>query len=151
MTSRSPSLILIPLILLGAVGGGWVAYSQYVPIATMGYEGPVAEGEGAAPVEYGEFMEMESLIVNPSGTEGKRYLMVKIGLESDKNKALEEVTEKAVVVRDAILKNLSARTVDELATIESHDKIKEGLREVINEILEEGEITRLYFTQYVLQ
>ena len=142
-------MILIPLILLGSGGGGVVAYSQYASIATMGYEGPVTEEE--EPIEYGEFMEMESLIINPFGTDGKRYLMIKIGLESNKAKALEEVKEKAVVVRDAILRDLSSRTVAELASIEHRNQIKDGLREVINEILEKGEVTRLYFTQYVLQ
>jgi len=144
-------MILIPLILLGAGGGGVVAYSQYTSIATMGYEAPATEEEEEEPIDYGEFMEMESLIVNPAGTDGTRYLMIKIGLESKKAKALEEVREKAIVLRDAILRDLSARTVDELAAIEQRNQIKESLREVINGILEKGEVTRLYFTQYVLQ
>jgi len=144
-------MILIPLILLGAGGGGVVAYSQYTSIATMGYETPATEEEEEEPIDYGEFMEMESLIVNPAGTDGTRYLMIKIGLESKKAKALEEVREKAIVLRDAILRDLSARTVDELAAIEQRNQIKESLREVINGILEKGEVTRLYFTQYVLQ
>ena len=145
-------MILIPLILLGVGGGGFMAYSQYVSIATMGYESPTPqEEEEAAPVEYGEFLELESLIINPEGTDGKRYLMIKIGLESDKAKALEEVKEKEVVVRDAILRNLSARRVEDLASIEKRDDLKDGLREAINTILEKGEVTRLYFTQYVLQ
>ena len=144
-------MILIPLILLGAGGGGVVAYSQYTSIATMGYEGPATEEEEEEPIDYGEFMEMESLIINPSGTDGTRYLMIKIGLESKKSKALEEVKEKAIVLRDAILRDLSARPVDEFAAIEQRNQIKEELREVINGILEKGEVTRLYFTQYVLQ
>ena len=144
-------MILIPLVLVGIVGGGFVAYSQYMSIASMGYESPVTEEEETEPVEYGEFLELESLIINPEGTDGKRYLMVKIGLESDKAKALSEVTEKEVVVRDAILRNLSARRVDELASIEQRDALKDGLRETINQILENGKVTRLYFTQYVLQ
>ena len=144
-------MILIPLILLGAGGGGVVAYSQYTSIATMGYEAPATEGEEEEPIDYGEFMEMESLIINPAGTDGTRYLMIKIGLESKKAKALEEVKEKAIVLRDAILRDLSARTVDELGAIEQRNQIKEDLREVINGILEKGEVTRLYFTQYVLQ
>ncbi len=145
-------MILIPLILLGAVGGGWVAYSQYISIATIGDDGPAAEEEqGTEPIEYGEFMEMENMIINPSGTDGKRYLMIKIGLESDKAKALEEVTQKEVVVRDVLLRTLSVHTVEELADLALRDELKQELRVAINEILEEGEVTRLYFTQYVLQ
>ena len=77
--------------------------------------------------------------------------MIQIGLESNKATALEEVKEKAIVLGDAILRDLSARTIDELGAIEQRNQIKEDLREVINKILEKGEVTRLYFTQYVLQ
>ncbi len=78
-------------------------------------------------------------------------MMIKNCLESDKAKVLEEVKEKQVVVRDAILKTLSVHTVDELADLELRDELKHGLRAAINEILVKGEVTRLYFTQYVLQ
>jgi flagellar FliL protein len=144
-------LILLPLILLGLGGGGFLAYSQYVPlVAMMRDEAPAGEDAGE-PVEYGEFTELDNLIVNPAGTDGTRYLMIKIAFESDKAKALEEITEKDVVVRDAILRLLQAKTVEELAAIEQRDELKEEVRRGINEILEKGKITRLYFTQYVLQ
>ncbi len=144
-------LILIPLILLSLGGGGYLAYSQYVTLAAMGYEEETNGEEESEPVEYGEFRELDNLIINPIGTEGKRYLMVKIGFESDKPKALDELTEKDVVVRDAILRYLSSQTIEDLAAINKRDDLKQGLREMINEILEKGKITRLYFTQYVLQ
>ncbi len=144
--------ILIPLILLGLGGGGYMAYSQYVTLATMGYE-PQAYGdeEEAEPVEYGEFQEMDNLIINPTGTDGKRYLMVKIGFESDAAAALEELTTKDVVVRDAIVRYLSSQSVPYLSAIEKRDSLKMGLRKRVNGILKNGRITRLYFTQYVIQ
>lgn len=145
-------LILLPLILVGLGGGGYMAYSQYVALAALGYdsEEAAAEAEGE-PTEYGDFLELDNLIINPSGSEGKRYLMIKIGFESDEAKTLEELTEKDVVVRDEILRFLSSKTVDELAAIEQRDQLKQDLREIINGKLTDGMITRLYFTQYVLQ
>jgi len=144
-------LILIPLILLGISGGGWIAYSQYAMLARIGHSDEAAEEAAGEPVEYGEFMEMEPLIINPAGTDGTRYLMVKIGVESDQPSALEEITTKQVVVRDAIVEVLSARTVETLSDIGLRETIKQDLRTTINEILESGKVTRLYFTQYVLQ
>ena len=143
--------ILLPLILLGLGGGGFLAYSQYVTLAVMGYEDESGVEEESEPLEYGEFKELDNLIINPTGTDGKRYLMVKIGFESDKPAALEELTTKDVVVRDAIVRYLSAQTVPDLAAIEKRDSLKGSLRKRINNILEEGQITRLYFTQYVIQ
>ena len=117
----------------------------------MGYEEETNDEQESEPIEYGEFRELDNLIINPTGTDGKRYLMIKIGFESDKAKALEELGEKDVVVRDAILRYLSSQTVEDLAAIDKRDDLKQGLREIINEILVKGKITRLYFTQYVLQ
>lgn len=143
-------LILLPLILLGGGGGAYLAFSQYPALAALVYDDTAGE-EAPEPIEYGEFLEIDNLIINPSGTEGKRYLMVKIGFESDNAKTLEEVTAKEVVVRDRILRFLSSRTVEDLAAIERRDAIKDDLRTMVNEVLEKGQITRLYFTQYVLQ
>ena len=42
-------------------------------------------------------------------------------------------------------------TVDELADLALREELKQELRVAINEILEKGEVTSLYFTQYVLQ
>ncbi len=56
-----------------------------------------------------------------------------------------------MVVRDTIIKILGTRTVDELANIESRTALKDEIRLAVNGILTEGEINRMYFTQYVLQ
>ena len=117
----------------------------------MGYEEATYGEEEAEPLEYGDFKELDDLIINPTGTGGKRYLMVKIGFESDAPAALEELTTKDIVVRDAIVRYLSSQTVPDLAAIEKRDSLKIGLRKQINDILEKGKITRLYFTQYVIQ
>ena len=137
--------------MLSLSGGGLMAYSQYATLAAMGYDEPSYEEEESEPLEYGEFKELDNLIINPTNTDGKRYLMVKIGFESDEPKALEELTAKDVVVRDAILRYLSSQSVEYLSAISNRDDLKEGLREIMNEILEDGRITRLYFTQYVIQ
>ena len=144
-------LILIPLVVLALAGGGFLAYSQYVTLATIMHDDESDTETEAGPIEYGEFLELENLIINPSGTDGTRYLMVKIAFESAEAKALEEVTSKNVVVRDAILRFLQSKTVEDLSSIEQREEIKHDLRELINEILDNGDITRLYFTQYVLQ
>lgn len=160
--SRRFLLVLIPLALLTATAGGWLAYSQHAWVthlaastfsATSGLFGASsgAEDDAGAPVEYGLFMEMQGLVVNPSGTEGRRYLMAHIGFESDEQDALEELKDREIVVRDVILRLLGRRTVAELSASEQRAELKEELRTAVNDVLQEGAIDRLYFTQYVLQ
>ena len=54
-------------------------------------------------------------------------------------------------MRDAIIGHLSGKTVDTLSDISNREGIKEEIRALVNEILAEGEIDRLYFTQFMLQ
>ena len=149
-------LILVPVLLLSLAAGGYLAYSQYSKLtqaaAVIGQDfGSEEEQDNTEPVEYGEFTELQGLIINPSGTEGRRYLMVNVGLETGNAKVLEELEQKDIVVRDKILQLLSLRTVPELSDIALREEIKEQLLTEVNSVLEEDRVTRLYFTQYVLQ
>lgn len=145
-------IMLVPLLLLGLAGGGWVAYSQYTSLAVLMHsDEEEAEEEGDEPIEYGEFMELDPIIANPAGSGGQRYLMIKVGLEAAEAKVLEELGTKSIVVKETILGKLSAQTVEDLADIGKRDQIKEEVRGALNSILSEGEISRLYFTEYVLQ
>lgn len=145
-------LILLPVMLLAGGGGLYLGFTQYARLAAAA--AVLADDAGTAeeePVEFGEFLEVQGLIVNPAGTDGQRYLMINIGLESNKGSVLEELEEKEIVVRDRVLRLLSQRTVEDLADIGLREPLKDELRGAINRVLENGEVTRLYFTQYVLQ
>jgi len=83
-------------------------------------------------------MELQGFIVNPAGTDGTRYLMINLGLESAKGDVLEELKEKEIVVRDTVLKLLGQRTVEELADISLRAQLKKELREAVNGILTKG-------------
>ena len=153
-TKGSPIFLIVVLVivLLSTGGGAWLAYIHYPKLAAVAAALSSKEADGEeAPLEYGQFMELTGTIVNPAGTNGKRYLMVNLGLESQDAATLEEVTARDVVVRDTILKILSQRTVDQLSNMEERNALKEELRSAINGIVEKGEVNRLYFTQYVLQ
>jgi flagellar FliL protein len=150
-------LIIVVTVVLAALGtGGLMAYVFYpearAAATSVGLvSAPGTEAEEDAPVEYGEFLEFQGLIINPADSDGRRYLMVNIGLEAKDAKVLEVVGSKEVVIRDRILRLLGQRTVSELASVSLRDTLKEELLIAVNDILGEEEVARLYFTQYVLQ
>ncbi|WP_456427663.1 flagellar basal body-associated FliL family protein [Rhodocaloribacter sp.] len=153
---KSFLLMLLPVLFVALTGGGWIAFSYYpelmIVAEVFGRDiGSEESEEEAEPIEYGQFTELQGLIINPSDSEGTRYLMLNIGLEALDAGVLEEVDQMDMVIRDTILKQLSHRTVRELSDINLRDEIKLELKQAINDILKDGEITRLYFTQYVLQ
>lgn len=149
---QSRFVLLLVLVLVGAIAGGsLLAFTQRERLVGFAGGGAEEATAPAAPVEYGQFLEVQGLIVNPAHTEGRRYLMVNVGLESAQPKVLEELEQKEVVVRDTLIKLLGHHTVEELAAIERRAQLKEELRQAVNGLLSKGAVDRIYFTQYVLQ
>ena len=148
--------LLVPVLVavLAATGGAAAAFTQADTLRQMVGGAPADAGGEAAlpPVEYGEFVEMAGIVVNPRGTEGRRYLMVKIGAEAEAVETLDRLTVLTPAATDAVIGLLASRSVAELADITRRDSLKEEVRVAFNDLLgEDGPVTRVYFTQYVLQ
>lgn len=149
-------LTVVPIIVLPAVVGAYLTYSQYPRLAEaasataagLGFAQDAGENE---PLEYGTFTTLSELLINPADTGGKGFLVVSLGLETRSSDVIKEIEEKEVVVRDAILRLLSEHTREELASIELRSTLKDKILLELNGILTSGEIDRLYFTQYLLQ
>lgn len=149
-------LIALPVLLIPAAVGGFLAYSQYVSLAQtavangIGF-GVIEKAKGAEPIQYGQFATINDLLINPKDSGGKRFLVLSLGVETKSSDVIAELAEKEIVVRDAILQMLSEHTADELASIDLRESLKTRLIERLNSVLQKGEIDRLYFTQYLLQ
>lgn len=128
--------------------GGAAAYAQRDRLLEDDPEAPPEE----APVELGAFHEMEGVVINPRGTAGQRYLMVKVGVEAESEKTLDRLKDIDPAARDAVLTLLADQTVSQLSDVTRRDTLKEQIRADLNRLLgEDGEVSRIYFTQYVLQ
>ncbi len=151
------------MALLTSVGGSLVAHTQYDWLATQarslqGFAANDADASQvdeasprAEPIDFGLFHEIENMIINPAESGGSRYLMVNVGFESDRQAVITELDDKEIVVRDRVINLLSQFPVATLADIDRRAFVKDTLRQSVNQILEKGQVTRLYFTQYVLQ
>lgn len=138
--------ILLPVLALTlGSGGGYFFFTKTAEAAPTEEAPPEPETP-----EFGVFTNLPGVIVNPAGTGGRRYLMADIALEVEDEKAVEGISEREVVIRDVVVQTLSEKTVEELAALEARDALKDTLLVRVNELLE-ADVTRLYFTQYVLQ
>ena len=146
-------LAVVAVLLVPALIGGYLAYNHFGKIAeAVASTGVGSSGQAAdSTTTYGQFASIDELLVNPKNSGGKRFLVVSLGVETKSPAVLGELEQKDVVVRDAILQLLSERTSDELAAIERRDSLKQQIIFRLNGILQEGDIDRLYFTQYLLQ
>ena len=146
---------LIPLLMaVVAASAGAAAVTQSDTLRqTVGLSvAPPDTSATEAPVEYGVFMDMDGIVVNPKGSDGRRYFMVRVGVEAESQKTLDRLGELGPAATDAVIGLMAELTVEELADITRRDALKEALRDRFNAILgDDGPVSRIYFTQYVLQ
>lgn len=172
--SKKMLFIIIGVVVL-LLGAG-------VPMFLMGGEKP-KEGEEAEPVEEVkelEIAELGTFVVNLS--ESSSFLKVNLKVEYDAalltklehnahgkegeasggghsggGEAKEGLpalfTKREPMIRDAIIKVLSSKTVNQVLTLEGKELIKEELLEGINEALatEEPVVTGIYFNEFIIQ
>ena len=99
----------------------------------------------------GHMLQIKDIVVNPSGTNGTRYLCTTVALEITNPLVEEEATAREAQVRDLLIEILSRRTVTELSSLEMRDHIREEIGRSVNELLTSGEIDGVYFSNFVLQ
>jgi flagellar protein FliL len=95
---------------------------------------------------------MENLVLNPSGSNGTRFLMAAVAAEVKDEKVKEEITGRDAELRDAVLRILGERTVEQLADMNLREGLKKQLTDSLNARLEnKSAIKRVYFPQFVIQ
>ena len=147
--------LIIPLLALVLGVGTTFWLTQFGPLAGSANAAELAEGDSEPdpePVEYGAFAELDGIVVNPAGTDGRRYLMIKVGVEAESEKTLARLDELKPAAVDAVIGLLSAQPVERLVDITKRDSIKAEVHARFDEMLgEDGPLSRIYFTQYVMQ
>jgi flagellar FliL protein len=105
------------------------------------------EGGGVS----GNMKQLDPFIVNLADAEGQRYLKAVIQLELE-NASLEgEVQGKLPQIRDEILMILSNKTFDDVSTTAGKRMVKREIASAVNKYLTGGQVTQVYFTEFVVQ
>jgi flagellar FliL protein len=97
-------------------------------------------------------LELEEFLVNLTDEEKARYLKVNMFLGSnEENKNLqEELTTKVPQIRDCINKVLRTKKSTDFTT-EGEALLKEEIIVKVNELLNSGKVTNIYFKSIIVQ
>jgi flagellar protein FliL len=162
-------IIIIVLQVVLAAGGYFVVMKYMRP--DPAFNQVIEEGKKAeeAPKEVEvpkQIYNIEDVVVNPAGTGGSRYLSVSIGVEMDapkaeagggkkegegEVKAKSPLDEKRPQLRDALIGILSAKTIDQLTTVEQKDLIRSEITSSFEKILAPAKVHNIFFIDFVLQ
>jgi len=96
---------------------------------------------------------LDSFIVNlmDKAGVGKRYLKIRIILEVGDEEGQKTVDSHIPQLKDTILLLLSSQSFSDINTMEGKIGLKQILVSKINQVLGEGIVHRLYFTEFVVQ
>lgn len=81
---------------------------------------------------------------------GSRYVKCTIELEQNGELLKPELDKKVAIIRDIIIRTLTAKTFEEISTAKGKERLKDELVGRINEVLTDGFIKNIYFTDFVV-
>lgn len=113
--------------------------------------GTESSKRGTNYAEIGQMYPMDQFVVNLYSESGSRYLKTVINFELANEELAGELDAKSPLVRDIIIKALSAKTYEEISTIKGKENLKDEIVLNVNEVVSDGRINNLFFTDFVIQ
>lgn len=163
-TKKSNSLVIIiiavVLILLLAIGGviGYLILGgNDQPAMVQDNQAQTQGGKNASLKRSTDYMNMgpvypmDQFIVNLLSDSGSRFLKTRIDLELSTESLMPEIEKKKPLIRDIIIRTLSSKTFEEVSTMKGKDRLKDEIVDRINEVLADGHLKNIYFTDFVVQ
>jgi len=99
----------------------------------------------------GPIFPLDTFIVNLADKGGKRYLRITIDLELDSEELESEVAKRLPQVRDSILTILPTKRFEDISSAKGKTALRDQMLERINGLLARGQITNIYFKEFVVQ
>lgn len=130
-----------------AEGGG---HGGAAPAAPAGGHGAPAAGAAAGGPSANIF-PLEPFIVNIYDGQELRYLKVKVELDMVGPTVKSELEARQAPIRDAILVLLSAKTLHDVQDVQGKNNLKDEILGAINKNIPPGKISKVYFTDFVVQ
>lgn len=151
---KSPLLkwVIPGVLVLAMAGGGYLGWDLLLKGKKQGAEASVEE-KAKSVEETRVIHPMESFIVNLRDKTGlgKRYLKVKMELEVENDQVGAKVKKHTPQLRDAFLLMLSNQTFGDVNTMEGKLELKQALLQRANQVLGQGSVFSVYFSEFVVQ
>ena len=139
-------LIIMAVVVLLIGAGGIYGYSKYS-------KGKKENAETRKTEKVSIICPLNSFVVNLLDTQGvaKRYLKITMQLEIGKEEDRLLIENHNAQIRDIVLLLLSSQSLKEINTMEGKLELKQTLLARMNQILGDGVVRSIYFTEFVVQ
>lgn len=156
--SRRGGILPLLAVLLLTLGGGGVAGAKVLGpkvgpvLAERSLEAPKKKkkgGHGAG--EESTLHVVDNLVLNPASSGGSRFLLTSIALETESVEDVAELAARDVEIRDAFIRVLGTKTVDELTDMTQRTQIISELMDSVETLVGPGMVHRIFIPQFVIQ
>jgi flagellar FliL protein len=154
-------IIIIVLLVLIIIGGGGAYYflntktestTQIEPnISTPTIQEIETEKEAEKISQIGPLYPLDEFTLNLRSEQGNVYLVVKLDFELSIKELKNELDAKKAVIRDAIIRILTSKSLEDLSSDEGKEKVVDEIINDINAMLHDGYIKNIYFTKFIVQ
>ena len=143
-------VILIVLLVFILVGGA--AFAGYF-VASKNTPKQIIEVEASGQLKTEAYYDLDEFLVNLSDEGKARYLKIKIslGYDEENEKLLPEIEKRKAAIRDSITNTLRTKKTTDLGTVDGETKLKEELIQRIDELLTQGQLHNIYFSEILIQ
>ena len=154
-------ILIVVLLVVLLVGGGLAAFfllGSDDESAAMQQQGTQAAptkrksaGRSTQYLTIGPMYPMSQFVVNLLSEGGSKYLKVVLDIELDAAELSAELDQKKSLIRDIIIRSLSSKTFEEVSTMKGKDRLKDEVVNKINDVLADGQVKNIFFTDFVVQ
>jgi flagellar protein FliL len=99
----------------------------------------------------GNVYVVDDLVVNPAESGGLRYVAASVGLRSARPTFLEDMKTREAPIKDALIRILGSKTVDQLADIRCREAMRAEILTEVDRLIPDQQVDAVYFTRFVLQ
>jgi len=109
------------------------------------------EGKEGAEKEVSLIVPVDTIVVNLSGSNGRRYLKAKMNLEAKDGEVKKLIETKSVQIKDRLISILSSKTLEDIDGLEAQENLRKEIKDAVDVVLKVEGVLQVYFTEFVVQ
>ncbi|MBP6627799.1 MAG: flagellar basal body-associated FliL family protein [Kofleriaceae bacterium] len=149
-----PPKVVLGLLAVNLLATAFVAFkvatAKPAKAAGHGADGPPAVVMAKDEIK-GPVVALDPFVVNLNESDQARYAKISIEVELGGKEAVRALEKGKQLVRDNVMTYLSGLRVADTLGSDNRRKIREDLIASITEVLGEGRVRRMFFTEFVVQ
>ncbi len=145
-------MLAVMVVLQAGLAFGAMKFVIQPALQPAAAEGEVSEEQAEAEArQRGILVSLDEMVVSLSSADRPRYLRTNIAVEAADESAAALVTERMAEFRDAAIMSLSSHGASDLLSFEGKESVKAEIKEALKDLLDEGQILNIYYSDFVVQ